>query len=332
MSKIQLVPRVQKRLTEQKKRTKKKAEVYTPIWLVKKMADHAEEILNSGNWKQFIGERCLEITCGEAPFITSRYDPTTGEMIDIQNRVGVLDRKLKAISENLPKELGAHSDPALMWWEYAECALQSTYAYEWQGDSLLLARINLYLTFCECFKEFTGKEAEDGVKRAAAFIISWNVWQMDGLKDTVPCTNILCRIKDWETGDEILFRKIKEESDNMCENRPTFIDGDKAITDYLPPKEILAGLAEEFAEGSQAALKLRRVLDGSNPTPKTLVECSNNLQEECADVLLCLTEYLIASGIDIEDYFGGVRKISERKATRWLMRLQEKEAKNDVQN
>lgn len=107
---------------------------------------------------------------------------------------------------------------------------------------------------------------------------------------------------------------------------------DRAIIDYLTPEELLAGLAEEFAEGSQAALKLRRVLDGSNPTPKTLSECSDNLQEEFADVMLCLTEYLTASRIDIEQYFDEVRSIVNAKAIRWLLRLREKEAKNDVQN
>lgn len=104
---------------------------------------------------------------------------------------------------------------------------------------------------------------------------------------------------------------------------------DKMIIDYLTPEELLAGLAEEFAEGSQAALKLRRVLDGSNPTPKTLSECGDNLQEEFADVLLCLSEYLAASRIDIEQYFDEVRSITNAKAIRWLLRLQEKETADD---
>lgn len=107
---------------------------------------------------------------------------------------------------------------------------------------------------------------------------------------------------------------------------------DKVIIDYLTPEELLAGLAEEFAEGSQSALKLRRVLDGSNPTPKTLSECSDNLQEEFADVMLYLSEYLAASKIDMDQYFDEVRNITNTKAVRWLERLQEKEAKNVVQN
>ena len=60
------------------------------------------------------------------------------------------------------------------------------------------------------------------------------------------------------------------------------------IKDILPETEILAQLAEEAAELAQAALKLRRVLDGTNPTPVTETEARRNLVEECADVLNCL--------------------------------------------
>lgn len=57
----------------------------------------------------------------------------------------------------------------------------------------------------------------------------------------------------------------------------------KNVTDYLTPAELLAQLAEEGAELAQAALKLRRAYDGTNPTPKTVGECLDNLQEEVAD-------------------------------------------------
>lgn len=39
------------------------------------------------------------------------------------------------------------------------------------------------------------------------------------------------------------------------------------IIDHLSQGEILAQMAEELAEAAQAALKLRRALDDSNPTP-----------------------------------------------------------------
>ena len=43
-------------------------------------------------------------------------------------------------------------------------------------------------------------------------MIAWNLWQMDGLKDTVPLYEgpIYAKIKDWKTGETIEFRAIKE--------------------------------------------------------------------------------------------------------------------------
>lgn len=41
--------------------------------------------------------------------------------------------------------------------------------------------------------------------------ISWNVWQMDGLKKTVPGTDIPCKIKDWKAYKEILFKDVGED-------------------------------------------------------------------------------------------------------------------------
>lgn len=100
LEKIPLVPRARKKPDEQKNRTKEKGEVFTPLWVVSKMADHAERELNKGNLEQFVFAKCLEVTCGEAPFLTSRYDPVTGEPVAISDRVGILDRKLKAIRKN----------------------------------------------------------------------------------------------------------------------------------------------------------------------------------------------------------------------------------------
>lgn len=51
LDKVQLVPRVQKRLADQKKRTSKKAEVFTPTWVCKKMTDVAENDLKGETYK-----------------------------------------------------------------------------------------------------------------------------------------------------------------------------------------------------------------------------------------------------------------------------------------
>lgn len=106
----------------------------------------------------------------------------------------------------------------------------------------------------------------------------------------------------------------------------------KKVSDILPKTEILAQLAEEASELAQAALKLRRALDGTNPTPKNVEECLENIQEEMADVFVCLTMFGKSAerdGILIYNrYMEKVIKIEDEKEARWLHRLQDKENKN----
>ena len=86
------------------------------------------------------------------------------------------------------------------------------------------------------------------------------------------------------------------------------------IKNYLPDEEILAQLAEEAAELSQAALKLRRVIDGTNPTPKTREDAFGSLIEEYSDVVSCCRELNI---LPAEIIIAG-------KKERWINRLKEK--------
>ena len=79
--------------------------------------------------------------------------------------------------------------------------------------------------------------------------------------------------------------------------------------------ELLAGLAEEAAELAQAELKLRRALDQRNPTPVTVKEASEKLNEEFADVLLC------AAALELDEK--GVEHYVNQKADRWSGRLDE---------
>ena len=118
----------------------------------------------------------IEITCGEAPFIVNRYDAATGEEIAIENRVGILDRKLRAIDALTPDE----------WYKSALCAFQSVYGYELQGDSLLIARLNLFLTFIEYYEQRWNEPPTNDQAGEIADVIVWNFWQMDGLDDVVP--------------------------------------------------------------------------------------------------------------------------------------------------
>lgn len=89
------------------------------------------------------------------------------------------------------------------------------------------------------------------------------------------------------------------------------------IREMLDKTEILAQLAEEAAELAQAALKLRRAIDGENPTQKTIFECENSLREEIADVWLCIRE---AGFLDREQLVFE-SKLMIVKRDRWLSRL-----------
>ena len=203
-----IMPRVKKDKDLQQSRSRDMAEVFTPSWICNaqnNLIDTAwfgrgnvfneEIILPDGtqnwlvnqdkvtyptgkSWKQYIRDTRLEMACGEAPYITSRYDTTTGEFIPIERRIGLLDRKLRVISENV--------DNSGEWLEAVQTAFKNTYAFEWQGDSLLLAREAMLFTFIENYTLKFEKEPLLASVKYIAYIISWNVWQMDGLKGVVP--------------------------------------------------------------------------------------------------------------------------------------------------
>ena len=190
-------PRVEKSLDEQKSRTKKKAEVFTPTWVCNRMNDNIDKTAKRKTWKEYADSRVLEITCGEAPFLVQRYDTVTGRPIPLKDRAGLLDRKLKVVSEN--------TDTYDEWLEWAIRAFESSYGYEYQGDNLLIARINLLLTFADYYKDRWEEEPSKRLLRCIANRIVWNVWQMDGLKNTVPLREDKCKIRDWRKRKTIIF-------------------------------------------------------------------------------------------------------------------------------
>lgn len=205
-----VMPRVLKSREEQRNRSKGMAEVFTPSWVCNaqnNLVDEAwfkrrdvfnleytdkqgkhlwkpttEKILfpDGKTWRDYVHDTRLEITCGEAPYLVSRYDTTTGEFIPIERRIGMLDRKLRVVSENC--------DNSGEWLEMAQEAFKNTYGYEWQGDNLLLAREALLYTFIEYYVDKFGKMPQSRSIKYIAYIISWNLWQMDGLKMVVPCS------------------------------------------------------------------------------------------------------------------------------------------------
>ena len=230
-------PRAVKSKEEQKRRTKDKAEVFTPLKIVKEMNGAIDQAMGANlpsdhTWQDYVKALKLEITCGEAPFIASRYDPTKSgkdATTPIGGRVGFLDYKLKVVSK--------HTETAEEWLHWAEQAYKASYGYEWQGDNLLIARENLLYTlrdyyddFCENklrphnikYKKLTTDQLEQ-----FAEIISWNIWQMDGLKYVKPmsCKPTIQKPAPIDKNQQTLFpeekpKKVRIECEGCRLNDP----------------------------------------------------------------------------------------------------------------
>lgn len=183
------IPRYMKASLDQKRRTKDKAEVFTPVSVVKKMNDTFDANYND-IYEEYINRRVLEATCGEAPFLTSRYDASSGQQIPCGERVGILDRKLQRIPDGVDKS---------EWTALATRSLKATYGYEWQEDSIFLARKNLLLNTIEYhIDRFNELPDQDDIKEWAT-IISYNIFRMDGVTLCIPETNIKSKVMNWET-------------------------------------------------------------------------------------------------------------------------------------
>ncbi len=246
-------PRVLKDREQQQLRTKKRAEVFTPSWVCCMMIDYLDEewfgekhvfgrledrawspssesiaFTGGRRWQDYVDSRRLEITCGEAPYLVSRYDMGTGELIPIENRIGILDRKLRVVNENTETEEE--------WLKWAKRAFQSVYGYEYQGDNLFIARLNLLLTFTDYLENRWQRSASDRELREIARIISRNLFQMDGLKGTIPLGALYethrqlslfdadeeeeepappCTIYDWRAKKSIEFNSLKKGGNGM---------------------------------------------------------------------------------------------------------------------
>ena len=254
--------RAGKQADAQQQRTRRRGEVCTPAWVCNKMINALdadwfgrEGVFNTEQpqgwqaregrvefpaskgktplWQQYIDSRRLEITCGEAPFLASRYDAATGQMIPVQQRIGILDRKLWVVSETVKEEKE--------WLYWAKRAVQATYGYEYQGDNLLLARTNLLLTFAEHLQARWQRSSTTQELKSTANIIAWNLWQMDGLKRSIPggklhpdteqldlfsmfgdaeesVPSVSCKVKNWRKGSHGTaqnFETIREGSTSM---------------------------------------------------------------------------------------------------------------------
>jgi hypothetical protein len=247
-SSVDIQPRVAKSRSEQSKRTRKNAEVFTPSWICNKMNNHCDdewfgktnvfnfeqeqswtvnknkiEFSDNKTWQDYVESKRIEITCGEAPYVVSRYDTSTGDIIDIDKRIGILDRKLRVVGENTDNEED--------WLKWTKKAYQSVYGYEYQGDNLLIARVNLLNTFVDYMVDKWNRKPDKKELKAITNIIVWNFWQMDGITCAVPFKEVLedeeqfsffdiidnlekvdysCRIYDWKANKSIKFSSIKK--------------------------------------------------------------------------------------------------------------------------
>lgn len=248
-------PRSAKSREEQDRRTRGKAEVFTSSWICNKqnnLIDEAwfgkscvfnietneswesvEEVIDFPNvkgktWQDYVEANRLEVTCGEAPYLVSRYDTVTGRIIPIKSRIGLLDRKMRIVKENTKNR-----EEWLIW---AEKAFQSIYGYDYQGDNVLLARENLLYSYVDYHFDKFECDPDQKQLRRIAHIISWNIFQMDGIKMTSPFTKneeqltmdmflelesrpgqmvieeitpeIPCRVMDWKANKSIEFKSL----------------------------------------------------------------------------------------------------------------------------
>lgn len=239
-------PRSVKNLEVQQQRSREMAEVFTPSWITNKqnnLIDNAwfgrENVFNvevdnpdgthswipskkkiefpeGKTWHDYVRENRLEITCGEAPYLVSRYDSVTGESIPIERRIGLLDRKLRVVGEN--------TEESSAWLKAAQLAYMSIYGYEWQGDNLVLARESLLYTFIDYYKAKFGKMPQLKSLQYIASIISWNIWQMDGLKGVIPnsCSRVRQTVQNLFDSSEIVEECEGCKSGNIHKHNGTY--------------------------------------------------------------------------------------------------------------
>jgi len=256
-------PRIEKDKAAQELRSREKAEVFTPSWVCNVQNNLVDDAwfgisrrrfntekqdswktnyypisfanVKGKTWRDYVMATRMEVSCGEAPYLTTRYDTVTGKYIPVRCRVGLLDRKLRVILENV-----SNNDE---WIEWALIAVQNIYGYDWQGDNVLLARENILYSVIESYHDAFDMMLDKEIITQFAEIISWNIWQMDGIKFVVPdschpveenhyqlalfdsqpklkdcpgCktgnpmmhTGDYCKIMDWETNKPVRFIDI----------------------------------------------------------------------------------------------------------------------------
>lgn len=266
-----LKTRARKAFEQQSERTRQHGEVFTPRWICDVMIDHLDkewfgvkeiDFLSSMDvlfvkkkWKKYVDSKRLEITCGEGPFLVQRYDVSTGDIIPVPERKGILDRKLQVVSR--------YAETEEEWKIWAKRAYEATYGYEFQGDNLLISRVNFMMTYREFYQKRWQKEPELSEWEKIENIITWNLWQMDGLTGEIPYARMdplgpdlfqladpafkeedihpACRIYDWRNEKKsVAFNEIGKRKKGMkfdyIIGNPPYQDETKGENEtYAPP-------------------------------------------------------------------------------------------------
>ena len=172
-------------------RGKKYSETFTPSTVCKLMNDVIDdeyfgidsvfsdlkqiEGISEDKIKDYVNQSSLEVACGEAPFLCSPYDSSNGNEIPIDDRIGMLDRKMHLIYANSDVyDSEVKLDLMLE-------ALSSCYGYEYQGDNLFVARINMLDSFSDHYNRIMHRPIDEDTLYTASRIISECIVQMDGM-------------------------------------------------------------------------------------------------------------------------------------------------------
>lgn len=219
--------RNEKNSSEKNTRIKELSEIFTPSWLCNKQINIVDdnwfgyenvfniiqnnkwiptkkiEFPSSKNYLEYISSNRMEVTCGESPYLVSRYDVVSGKEYKITERIGLLDRKLRVVNE--------YSND-LNWYQNCINAFKSIYAFDLQGDNVFISRINLLITFIEYYYEKFQKDPIDDELMEITNVISFNIFQMNGITGEIPvclnCENVEAKLMNWKTNKKIKYVKL----------------------------------------------------------------------------------------------------------------------------
>lgn len=94
------------------------------------------------------------------------------------------------------------------------------------------------------------------------------------------------------------------------------MDNNIDLTNYIGKPALLELTAEECVELAHACLKLARVIRQENPTPVTSDEAIANVEEEIADIDICIDELIKSQIINIKNLLDVKRFKMERLGNR----------------